>query len=118
MLPPIYSILSSDSSVSTLVGDRIYPHGDAPEGVFKPYVTWFLVSGLPENELDDTPSVDRCSAQIDCWSDTSSGVVDLAMAVRDAIEQHAHVISVPINGREPETMLYRIAIQIDYWLSR
>lgn len=118
MLPPIYSILSADSGVAALAGDRIYPHGEAPADVAKPYVTWFLVSGIPENELDGTPSVDRCTVQIDCWSETSVGIVALATAVRDAIEPHAHVTAVQINGREADTKLYRIAIQIDYWLSR
>lgn len=118
MLPPIYTILSGDSGVAALVGTRIYPHGEAPEGVARPYVTWFMVTGIPENELDDLPSVDRCPVQIDCWSETSAGVVALAMAVRDAVESHSHMTAAPFNGREPETKLYRIAIQIDYWLSR
>ena len=30
MLPPIYSILSAASAVSAIVGNRIYPHADAP----------------------------------------------------------------------------------------
>lgn len=118
MLPPIYQILSSDAATSALAGDRIYPHGDAPQDVARPYVTWFLITGVPELELSDTPSTDRCALQIDCWSETSAGADALAIAVRDAIEQHACVTGVVLNGREPETGLYRFAVQVDYWLSR
>jgi hypothetical protein len=118
MLPPIYTILSSNTAVAAIAADRIYPHGEAPQNVERPYVTWFLVSGLPENELDGLPDVDRCAVQIDCWADDGTGAVQLASAVRDAIEPHAHVTNIALNGKEPETGLYRFAIQTDYWLSR
>lgn len=118
MLPPIFAILNGNSAVHAIAGDRIYPHGSAPQDVARPYVTWFLLSSIPENELDGTPDVDRCSVQIDCWADDGAGSVRLASAVRDAIEPHAHVTNIALNGREPETGLYRFAIQTDYWLSR
>lgn len=118
MLPPIYDILSADTAVAALVADRIYPHGEAPADVEKPYVTWFLVTGVPQNELDASPATDLCAVQLDCWHLASAGIVALARAVRAAVEPHAHVTAVLLNGKEPETGIYRIAIQADYWLSR
>lgn len=118
MLPPIYTILGSDAAVAAIVGDRIYPHGDAPQGVTQPYVTWLVVSGVPENGISDAPDIDRIGVQIDCWHPTSAGVVTLASAVRLAVEPHGHVTTISLNGRDPDTRLYRFAVELDYWLSR
>lgn len=118
MLPPIFNILTAAPAVSAIVGQRIYPHGEAPQDVSRPYVTWFVVSGVPENVLDGVPDMDRSTVQIDCWHQTSAGVVQLASAVRNAIEPHAHVTNLFLNQREPETKLYRFALQLDYLLPR
>lgn len=118
MLPPIYPILSGAAPVASIVATRIYPHGEAPQDVTKPYVTWFMVTGVPESGISDLPDIDQCTVQIDCWHQTSSGIVALATAARNAIEPYANVTSIPVNGREKETGLYRIAIQADYWLAR
>lgn len=118
MLPPIYSILSSASAVSAIVGNRIFPHSDAPQDVTTPYITWFLVDAPPEIVLDGTPPFDRMTVQVDCWHPTSAGVVSLATAARNALEAQCNVTNFPVNGRDAETRLYRIAIQLDYFLNR
>lgn len=118
MLPPIYSALTADPDVAALVGDRIYPHSDAPQDVAAPYVTWFVAAGAPENTLSDPPPVDRLVVQVDCWHPQSAGVPALAAAVRAAIESHAYITAYLTNGRDPETRLYRIGLQADWWLSR
>ncbi len=58
------------------------------------------------------------TVQIDCWHNTSAGVIALAESVRAAIEPHAHVTGYPINARDAETQLYRFGLQLDWWLSR
>jgi hypothetical protein len=118
MLPPITATLSAAPAVAALVADRIYRHGAAPQAVAAPYITWFMVDAVPENNLSDAPGVDRCPVQIDCWHTTDAGVVALATAARNAIEPHAHITGVPVNLREPETKLYRIGLQLDWWLLR
>lgn len=118
MLPPIYPTLAAHTVVAGQVGDRIYPHAEAPQDVEAPYITWFLAGGTPENTLSEAPLVDRLTVQIDCWHPTSAGVVLLALAVRDAIEPHAHITGYPINTRDTETKLYRMGLQLDWWLSR
>lgn len=118
MLPPIYRVLKDSSAVAAIVQTRIYRHGDAPQNLERPYVTWFLVSGTPENQLSGLPGHDRCSVQVDAWHPGDSGVQDLAEAVRDALEPVAHMTGVVINERERETRLYRIGMQFDYWLER
>lgn len=121
MLPPIYNTLRNSSAVLALVGSRIYRHGNAPQGVIAPYITWTLITGTPENHLSGTPPVDRQTVQIDCWADADTGdkgVEALATAVRDALEPSAHMTGQPVDQRETETRLWRIALQFDWWLDR
>jgi hypothetical protein len=118
MMPPVHQTLSSASDVSAIVGDRIYRHGRAPQTVDRPYVTWSLASGVPENELSDVPGIDRQTVQVDCWAPGDRDCVALAVAVRDAIEPHAHLIATPANEREQGTNLYRIGFQFDWFLPR
>jgi hypothetical protein len=120
MLPLIYPMLKASSAVKAIIGNtpRAYRHGDAPQDTTKPYVTWQLVSGNPDNHLSGVPVSDRYSVQVDCWHQTDAGVEQLATAVRNAIEPHAHLISIPVNERERDTKLYRIALQFDVLQSR
>ena len=118
MLPPIYPILTANAAVAAIAGDRIYPHADAPQETPAPYVTWFVAAGAPQNSLSDPPPVDRLTVQVDCWHETSAGVVELASAVRSAIEPNAHIAAYLGNTRDPETRLYRIGLQADWWVSR
>lgn len=121
MMPPVFQTLKASASVKNIVGTnppRIYRHGSAPQDTTQPYVTWFVITDTPENNLSDLPPSDRIAVQIDCWHQTDAGIVTLAEAVRDAIEPVAHMTSMPANLREPETKLYRIALQFDFWLNR
>lgn len=118
MLPPIYQTLNGNAAVAAIVADRIYRHDSAPQDTTRPYVTWSLAGGAPDPNLCGTPDIDRLIVQLDCWHQTDAGVVTLAESVRAAIEPHATVTGYPINLREPETKLYRIALQCDWFLGR
>jgi hypothetical protein len=120
MLPPIFQTLKSAGPVTSLIGNppRAYRHGIAPQGVTKPYVTWFIIGGVPENTLSELPQIDRLPVQVDCWDTSDAGVEALATAVRDALEPVAHMTSILLDEYEPETKLYRIGMQFDYFLPR
>lgn len=121
MFPPVFTTLKTSTDVKNIVGTnppRIYRHGSAPQDVSKPYLTWFVVVGVPENTLSELPAADRVSVQIDCWHQTDAGVEALALAVRDAIEPSAVMTATPIDLREPETKLYRIALTFDWFVDR
>lgn len=122
MLPPVFATLKTSSDVKAIVGQnppRIYRHGDSPqrqEGApMLPYITWQLISGIPENNLSDPPPVDRQSVQVDCWHPSDTGVETLSNAVRDAIEPVAHMTSVNLDQRDIDTKLYRISLSFDFW---
>jgi hypothetical protein len=118
MLPPIFRILQSDARVAEIVGAHIYRRGVAPPRQGQPYVTWFSVSSIPENTLSETPSKDRFTIQIDVWHGTDKGSEVLATAVRDALEPHCHQTGQPFDGRDPDTKLWRIALEFDFFVDR
>lgn len=120
MLPAIFQTLKASTDVKAIVGTnppRVYRFQDAPqrEPDARPqaYVTWFLVTGTPENNLSDPPPVDRDTVQIDCWHPTDSGCETLARAVRSAMELICHTTGIVINLRDPDTKLYRIGMEFD-----
>lgn len=118
MLPPVFQTLKASSAVKAIVGTnppRIYRHGSAPQDVSRPYITWTLVSSVPENNLSDPPPTDRQTVQVDCWHPEDAGIDELATAVRDAIEPIAHMTSTLFDEQEPETKLYRIGLQFDFF---
>ena len=121
MFPAVFATLKADTGVKNIVGTnppRIYRHGNAPQDGSKPYLTWFVVTGNPENQLSGLPPTDRVQIQIDCWHQTDAGVETLALAVRDAVEPVAHMVGMPVDLREPETKLFRIALTFDWFVDR
>lgn len=117
-MPPVYAVLHAASAVESIVGNRIGSHGEIAQTTSQPYITWQQISGVPENALGDTPDIDVLQVQINCWHQTDAGVRALALAVRNAVEPYAHVTGYPVDQREPDTRLYWIAIQADWWLDR
>lgn len=120
MLPPVFVTLKASSAVRAIVGTspaRIYRHGNAPQDVAKPYITW-TAFGAPENQLSGTPTTDKYTVQVDCWHQTDKGVEDMADAVRDAIEPVAHMTAIRDEPREPETKLYRVSLDFDWFNDR
>ena len=120
MLPPVYALLAANSGVTNFVGSdpsRIYRHGNAPQRVATPYITWYTTLA-PENDISDLPRIDKNTVQIDVWSEKDAEVEELAEAVRDAVEPFHHMISAGPNTRDPETMRYRITLIFTFWTDR
>lgn len=118
MMPPVFQALKASTAVKDIVGTnppRIYRHGEAPTQTDKPYITWFLVSGVPENNLSNTPPVDRQTVQVDYWHPTAAGIDLLSDAGRDALELVATMTNVILDQRDLESRLYRIAQQFDFF---
>lgn len=120
MFAPIYRTLQP--AVRHLVAERIYSSGSAPQGVISPYITWFVVSDTPYEQLSDAPTADRDSIQIDCWAgpedDQELVCVSVARAVRDALDAAGQSNSVILNVRELDTKLFRIGLRVDFIYNR
>ena len=125
MFPPVFRTLKASEDVRNIIqsgsgAPRIFRHGAAPQDAERPYITWIVVSGIPENNLSDLPPVDRVTVQVDAWHPTDAGVEALALAVRDAIEPHAHMTNGPLlDDRDlANSKLFRIAMQFDWFVDR
>lgn len=120
LLPDIFGLLKASSAVTAILGatPKVFRHGFAPQSTVAPYVVWLVITGAPENNLSDVPSIDRLTLQIDCYHAADGGVETLAQAVRDALEPHMCLTGIPVDDREPDTGLFRMALQFDVWHSR
>jgi len=119
MLPLIYPLLRDAPAVTALIGSppRAFRHGTAPQNVPKPYVTWSVPGGAPENTFDGAAS-DLFRVEVDCWSDDDTQVETLAAAVRAALEPSGHLVAYIADERDPVTQRFRISYAFDFILSR
>ncbi len=121
MLSPVFRTIATQA-VQALVATRIYGFGSAPQGVQRPYITWLTVSDAPYEQLSGPPVGDNDTVQIDCYAgpadDQEVICVDLAKAVRDALDAAGISNRVVVNHRETDTKLFRIGLQADFIQSR
>lgn len=121
MYPPIFTAVKDDPDVQADLGTnpcRVYPFGEAPSGVAKPYAVWQIVTGLPQNAINQLPDIDNYLIQIDIYGDSISTVREAAQSLRDAIEPLAHVVAIRGDSKEPDTNLFRYSFDVSWWVDR
>lgn len=121
MAAPIFAVCAADPGVQVLLGvspTRLYPFGEAPEGVTKPYAVWQVIGGSPENYLAGRPDVDGYTLQVDIYGDTGSSARAVTEAIRDAIELMANITRWGGEGRDPVTKAYRSSFDVDWMVHR
>lgn len=121
MTPPIFQICAAAPAVTALLGTaptRLFPFGEAPQGVALPYAVWQTISGLPENYLGQTPDIDSYTIQIDVYANTVAQARNVAEALRDAIELNAHVTRWGGDGTDPDTGHKRYSFDVDWFVHR
>lgn len=118
MIPPIFPLVSA--SVSSLGSDpvRFYPFGQATQQTPKPYATYQIIAGTPENYLGNLPDIDMVLIQIDVWGDTAPSVSSVADDIRDALEGACHMTGIGVSSRDPNTQNYRYQMDFTYWNPR
>ena len=118
---PIFTVCAADAGVRALLGvtpHRLYPFGEAPEGVAKPYAVWQLITGSPENYLSGRPDVDGFSLQVDVYGVTGGSARAVTDAIAHAIELRANVVRWGGESKDAETDLYRSSFDIDWLVPR
>lgn len=119
MTPPVFATAYADATVKSLLGTtpcRLYPFGEAPEGVALPYAVWQTIGGAPENALNSVPDIDNFATQIDVYASSASSARAVAEALRDAFEPVAHVTRWNGESKNPDTKRYRYSFDVD-WLT-
>lgn len=121
MNPPVFPILNLSIAVKELLGTdplRVYPFSDAPEGVAKPYATYSVFNGLPENYLGSQSDIDNLGTQIDIWAETAASCTECFDAIRSALETEGYLTSFAGSERDEETRLYHARMDFDFFKNR
>lgn len=121
MFPPIFTVCRASPEVVALLGSapmRLYPFGEAPQNVKTPYAVWQTIGGLPENYITNVPDIDSFSIQVDVYASSAAEAREVAAALRDAIEPHAHVVGWRGDSRDPETKNYRYSFDVNWFVRR
>ncbi|MDH0745733.1 DUF3168 domain-containing protein [Pseudomonas sp. GD03842] len=120
MSAPIVNVCAADPAVTALLGQsplRLYPHGDAPQNVAKPYAVWQVVSGSPLNYANGQPDTDRYGLQVDIYADTPNQAEAVMVAMRKAIGRHAYITGFGVDTRDTQTKNYRKGFDVAWLVS-
>lgn len=79
------SALVADGTVNGLIAGRIYPE-IMPQDVVYPAISYQRISTVRYQMLEGVDDFTQARLQVDCWSDTYSGVKSLATAVKSALD--------------------------------
>lgn len=116
MYPPLFETVSVNAAVQASLGSspcRVYPI-EAEEKTVKPYAVYNF-SGDPELYVNQNPDITLFAISIDVIGDNPTQVMSAAEDLRNAIEGVAHVISISLAGRDPDTKDYVYTMTVDWW---
>ena len=81
----IYSLLSTNTGVTNLVGNKIYPI-EAPQTIAFPYIVFQAISNMPTNTKSGVSSMDKTRIQVTIVAKKQSEIDSIGAAVRSALD--------------------------------
>jgi hypothetical protein len=104
------------TALAAVAGGRVYP-AIAPDGVTKPYLTYFRVSTVPANTLSSGRPLENTVFQIDCYDKTAAGVNSVKEAVKAALDAWAvkWTLQSEQDLYENDVKLHRITLDCSVW---
>jgi hypothetical protein len=117
-MPPLFAICAADPRVTALLGEGpvcLFPFDDAPQVGARPYAVYQVLTGVPEDYVDDRPDLGSWIMQIDVYADTGAEATSVREALQYAIETQAHITRIGGTGTERETKLKIISLDVS-WL--
>jgi len=88
----IYSILTSTSAVSAIVGTRIYPQ-IAAQGAAFPFVVYVLQDTSPSDTKSGVSTLDEVRYDIVVASETYAEASDLTNKIRTALDRYTGTVA-------------------------
>lgn len=102
------------TTLSILVGGRVYPSGSVPSPIVAPYIVYQSITDRPQNTLNNGVVKRNKRLQIDGYGTTFSAVKTLEAAIQIAMVQ----IGIEIMTQtlyEPDTKLNRTLQEYSCW---
>ena len=121
MTPPVFALLAAASAVTAIIGSnpvRCYPGGEALQGTAAPYVVWQIVSNNVQAYLSGAPSGDNLRVQIDLYATSRDQCAALLRQVQLTLDGAGYQVSYNVDEREPETRLWRMSVDYEFWVER
>ena len=84
----LYSLLSSNAEVSSVVGTRIFPNV-APQTTTFPFIIYEVDGDDPNDTKDGVSTVDVNNITVSCYSKSYSNASDLALKIRTALDRQS-----------------------------
>lgn len=88
----IFSLLTTDSSVSSLVGTRLYPLL-APQDAATPFIVYQRVSASRWTSLEGPSGMAQPRIQIDAYTSTYAAAKTLATAIREKLSGYRGTVA-------------------------
>ena len=86
----LVNVLENDAGFAAIAGNRVYPH-PAKQRPIIPYVTFQRISDSLRQTLPQPAALIRARYQLNCWSSSYGGAMNVARAVRRALDGLADV---------------------------
>lgn len=81
----VRTLLTSDTTVSGLVGTRVYVGANLPQGATLPLVVIHMISHVADNHLRGACKLQWERLQIEAWASTMAGADTLLKAIDNAL---------------------------------
>jgi hypothetical protein len=118
MTPAVFAIVAASSACRAVLGSppnmRFYPFGEAPQDKPPVYAVWQMPFSTPENYLGQVPDVDDSRVQIDVYGATQASTDAAALAIRDAVQEHANMVNSVQRPRDPLTRNYGYMLDFEF----
>lgn len=108
---------SIQSTLAATVGGHCYPVV-APDQAPRPYITFQVVSNVPEVSLDGPSGQSRRLVQVDIYGESYASAKGIEQQVFDAMAAATAFKSVPLMSRdlyEAEVKLHRVNMEFSVW---
>jgi hypothetical protein len=120
----LYSHLTGDAGIASLISTRCYPEA-LPPGVTFPAITYLQVSSVPIRTCGGRQGR-TVRFQIDSWGSTAASARAVAEAVIDALDHYSGTMGGGVTIRaafmvndqqfpEPEAKLHRVSQDYEIW---
>lgn len=118
MTPAVFAIVAASSACRAVLGSppnmRFYPFGEAPQDKPPVYAVWQMPFSTPENYLGQVPDVDDSRVQIDVYGATQASTDAAALAIRNAVQEHANMVNSVQRPRDPATRNYGYMLDFEF----